>query len=412
MQTPHPAHEADSSPVLESPVDMPPRADEHANQISSGGRSSLTAGEHHTCLVWDGSVYCWGYGLAGQLGQGDLQNRAEPAMVPSLGRDNQSVFAGDLHTCAIKLSGAVYCWGYNQTGAVGNGRSGRELSFSGQARLHNVTHPTKVQGLDGIKILQIAATKTTTCALSDSGEVYCWGSGASYELGDGEKDNSQTRYVHHIGTAKKVAVLRDKAKEIQAGDRAFCAVTVNNRISCWGNLALPTEKAYPVVDLSSEKTPVSLAMADLHSCFVTDANQLYCIGDNWYQQSGLSSVANVWTRVDGESFTKISTARKTTCGITPARVVRCWGVCLHGLCGQQFIAKLISPTQAQNVYAYTTQRSIEIEGISGAVDIVVGARHACALLDSGKIKCWGNGFLGELGHGESQSSAEPLDVKL
>jgi alpha-tubulin suppressor-like RCC1 family protein len=114
--------------------------------------------------------------------------------------------------------------------------------------------------------------------------------------------------------------------------------------------------------------------------------------------------------VNPESFIKIATARKTTCGITPTKTVRCWGVCLHGLCGPQFTAKLISPTQAQNVFAYTTQRSIEIDGISGAMDIAVGARHACALLENGQIKCWGNGFLGELGDGESQSSAEPVDV--
>jgi alpha-tubulin suppressor-like RCC1 family protein len=187
---------------------------------------------------------------------------------------------------------------------------------------------------------------------------------------------------------------------------------VNNNISCWGNLTLPTEQAYPVVDLSSGRIPKSLAMADQHSCFVTEDSQLYCLGDNWYQQSGLSSVTNVWTRVSGEAFTKIATARKTTCGITPTKTVRCWGVCLHGLCGTNFAAKLITPTQPQNVFAYSTQKSIEIEGVSGAVEIAVGARHACALLDSGKISCWGSGFLGELGNGESQDSAEPMDVAL
>lgn len=395
-------------PVPDSSVETPDRMG--GQTLSFGGRSSLSAGEHHNCVVWDGAVYCWGYGLAGQLGQGDMQNYARPAMVSALGRDNQSVFASDLHSCAIKQSGAVYCWGYNQTGAVGNGRSGREYTFSGQAKLYNVTTPSKVLGLDGVKIVQIAATKGTTCALADSGDVYCWGSGANYELGDGEKDNMQTRIAHHIGSAMKVTVLQEAAKEIQAGDRAFCAVTVSNRTTCWGTLSLPAERAYPVVDLSSSQAPDSLAMADQHSCFIAEGNQLYCIGDNWYQQTGLSAVANVWTRVNGESFTQISTTRKTTCGITPSKTVRCWGVCLHGLCGPQFTAKLISPTQAQNVFAYSTQRSIEIEGISGAMEISVGARHACALLDNGQIKCWGNGFLGELGDGESQNSAEPVDV--
>lgn len=382
----------------------------NAQAFNFGGKNSLTAGEHHSCVLSNGAVYCWGYGLAGQLGLGDMQNRAKPVMIEALGHDNQNVFTGDLHSCAIKQSGAVYCWGYNQTGAVGNGRSGREFTFSGQAKLYNVTSPTRVLGLDGLKIVQIAATKITSCALDDQGDVYCWGTGANYELGDGEKDNAATRVAHHIGAAQKVSVLEEPAKEIHAGDRAFCAVTISHEIKCWGTLSLPTERAYPVVDLSAEQIPLSLAMADQHSCFVTAAQQLYCRGDNWYQQTGLAAVANVWTRVNGESFTKIATARKTTCGITPNRRVRCWGVCLHGLCGPQFTAKLISPTQAQNVFAYTTQRSVEIEGLTGAVEIAVGARHACALLENGQIKCWGNGFLGELGDGEGQSSAEPVDV--
>jgi alpha-tubulin suppressor-like RCC1 family protein len=387
---------------------LPHRMD--GQPLNFGGKNSLTAGEHHSCVVSDGAVYCWGYGLAGQLGLGDMQNRAKPVMIEALGQDNQKVFTGDLHSCAIKQSGAVYCWGYNQTGAVGNGRSGREFTFSGQAKLYNVTSPTRVLGLDGLKIVQIAATKITSCALDDQGDVHCWGTGANYELGDGEKDNAATRVAHHIGAAQKVSVLEEPAKEIHAGDRAFCAVTISHEIKCWGTLSLPTERAYPLVDLSAAHIPLSLAMADQHSCFVTATQQLYCRGDNWYQQTGLATVANVWTRVNGESFTKIATARKTTCGITPNRSVRCWGVCLHGLCGPQFTAKLISPTQAQNVFAYTTQRSIEIEGLTGAVEIAVGARHACALLENGQIKCWGNGFLGELGDGEGQSSAEPVDV--
>jgi alpha-tubulin suppressor-like RCC1 family protein len=389
---------------------FPARGDADLSQ--PGGIRSLSVGEHHSCVIWDGGVHCWGYGLAGQLGQGDFQNQAEPVFVEALGLDNIAVATGDLHSCAIKASGEVYCWGYNQTGAVGNGKSGREYAFSGQAKGNNVTQPSLVQGLTGVPIVQVAATKSTTCALAQSGDVYCWGSGSSYELGDGQMESLQNRYNHHTGVAQKVTVLPEKAKSIHAGDQAFCALTVMDRVICWGKLTLPTEKDYPVVDLSPGRPTLSLTLADQHACFVSDKNELYCIGDNWYQQTGLSSIVSTWTRVNGESFTRISTARKTTCGITPNRTVRCWGVCLHGLCGTQFAAKLVSPTQAQNVFAYSTQKSIEIEGISGAVEISVGARHACALLDSGTIRCWGNGFLGELGHGESRSSAEPMAVNL
>src|SRR4051812_45951368 len=73
-----------------------------------------------------------------------------------------SVVLGDDHSCALTLSGRVYCWGRNYSGQLGDGtRSDR-------------SRPTLVQGID--QISQLAAFGARTCATRRDGTVFCWGS--------------------------------------------------------------------------------------------------------------------------------------------------------------------------------------------------------------------------------------------
>jgi alpha-tubulin suppressor-like RCC1 family protein len=81
----------------------------------------LAAGAQHTCaLVTDGSTFCWGQNLYGQLGDGTTENRASPVRVSgdvSLSR----IHAGGALTCGLTTGGEEYCWGLNQDGQLGDG---------------------------------------------------------------------------------------------------------------------------------------------------------------------------------------------------------------------------------------------------------------------------------------------------
>jgi alpha-tubulin suppressor-like RCC1 family protein len=86
-----------------------------------GVPTRLAAGAVHTCaLVEDGSAYCWGQNLSGQLGDGTTQNRATATPV-SGGHRFTEIYAGGAQTCAITASGEEYCWGLNQSGQLGDG---------------------------------------------------------------------------------------------------------------------------------------------------------------------------------------------------------------------------------------------------------------------------------------------------
>jgi len=84
----------------------------------------------HLCAVReDGSVWCWGHGILGELGDGEnsQRTRAVQARLGRGGRDAgpltgvSQVSAGQLMTCAHSNSGKAWCWGWNASGKLGIG---------------------------------------------------------------------------------------------------------------------------------------------------------------------------------------------------------------------------------------------------------------------------------------------------
>ncbi len=78
----------------------------------------------HACVVQDGGVWCWGLDDHGQLGDGNLGFQNKPVPVAGLTEAVKSVAIGSKHTCGITVSGAVYCWGSNSDGQLGDGTKG------------------------------------------------------------------------------------------------------------------------------------------------------------------------------------------------------------------------------------------------------------------------------------------------
>lgn len=82
--------------------------------------TTISAGSGHYCaLVGGGAMYCWGLNQSGQLGDGTTTNRNRPGLVLG-GISFTSVSAGGEHTCGLATTGIVYCWGLNSGGQLGN----------------------------------------------------------------------------------------------------------------------------------------------------------------------------------------------------------------------------------------------------------------------------------------------------
>jgi alpha-tubulin suppressor-like RCC1 family protein len=83
--------------------------------------SNISAGGSHTCGVrTSGELDCWGANGSGQLGDGTTDDRTSPVRVGTAS-DWETVSCGIEHSCALKANGMLYCWGDNVHGQVGDG---------------------------------------------------------------------------------------------------------------------------------------------------------------------------------------------------------------------------------------------------------------------------------------------------
>jgi alpha-tubulin suppressor-like RCC1 family protein len=83
--------------------------------------AQLATGGAHTCgLTSDGTAYCWGSNVAGQLGDDTTTDRFTPEPVDT-DLSFVTIDAGANHTCGLTSDGAAYCWGLNNRGQLGDG---------------------------------------------------------------------------------------------------------------------------------------------------------------------------------------------------------------------------------------------------------------------------------------------------
>ncbi|MDP1834097.1 MAG: hypothetical protein Q8L11_04185, partial [Candidatus Moranbacteria bacterium] len=145
------------------------------NQIKGGGL--------YTCaLKNDNSVFCWGYNNRGQLGDNTLVQKLTPIQVLGVGAvgtlaDVEQIEAGYAHACAAKTDGSLFCWGYGSFGQIGDGMTTNKLT------------PVQVLGVGAVGTLtgitQVRGGYAHTCALGTEGAVFCWGYNGMGQLGDG-----------------------------------------------------------------------------------------------------------------------------------------------------------------------------------------------------------------------------------
>ena len=141
-----------------------------------GPIKKIFKGHHHTfALTKKGDVYAWGLNGCGQLGLGDQNNRHRPAKMtfPEDMGTINQIFTANSHTFALTESGDVYVWGSNYSGQLGLGDMERRTS------------PVLIQVMGPIK--QIFTGNYRTYALAENGQVYAWGLNEDGQLGLGHK---------------------------------------------------------------------------------------------------------------------------------------------------------------------------------------------------------------------------------
>lgn len=226
--------------------------------------TQLATGDFHTCaLEADGAVSCWGLGAVGQIAGGSTDDRYQPARILAPGRST-AIAAGAHHTCSIAPDGGVQCWGLNRFGGLGDGTRS------------DASTPVAVEGLDG-PVVDIVAGDDFTCGRLESGGVQCWGANSSGQLGDGSRsDRARPTRVAGI----------ESAVDLAAGGRHACAALADGSVRCWGANESGqlgdggrTDRLVPVRATDARQAR-SVAATDAETCSLDVEGRVTCWGSN------------------------------------------------------------------------------------------------------------------------------------
>jgi alpha-tubulin suppressor-like RCC1 family protein len=347
-------------------------------------RSIVALGFLHGCgRRPNGSVRCWGANIEGELGAGPDATEAfgeatTPADVPGI-TDAVSIGAGNAHTCIVRKTGTVSCWGRNDEGQLGNGT------------LEDSYVPANVQTISNAK--RVVGGQYFTCALLADRTVSCWGKNESGQLGDDT----------HVDRPLPAPVKQlTNVLSLSAGDEHVCAVLTNHTVTCWGKnatgqLGIGTTTDAPLPTALSALTDVAqVAGSSGFSCARLRTGRVYCWGDNAEGQLGNGS-PNPSPNPSPISVPSLGDAVWLWAGFQHACAVRkggdvvCWG---RGAEGQLGIETL--PDGAVITPVPTPTRVV---GIPASEIVFTGGDRACALTAGGSGMCWGSNAWGQLANG-------------
>lgn len=172
----------------------------------------VDCGRYHTCLVKNGGeIFCWGGNDFGQLGVGDTAYRDAPDRVLNI-IDGVSVGVGAESACLIRTDGTGWCWGKNDVGQLGNG----------VPSVYEVA-PVPMTGLVDARLFGPGLDHT--CVVLDDNSVWCLGSDADEQLGNGMLGDSLA-----LGSVPGLA----GSAVIDSGAVHSCAVKHDGTLWCWG----------------------------------------------------------------------------------------------------------------------------------------------------------------------------------
>ncbi len=356
--------------------------------------ASLALGAFHSCgLDADGAAWCWGYDDSGQLGDGvGATNQFEPVQV-SGGRAYTTIAAGFAHSCALDTDGAAWCWGYDDFGQLGDG-AGATDKFE----------PVQVSG--GRTFTFLTAGSNHTCALDTNGTAWCWGSDSSGQLGDGPTATNRFEPVQVSGGRTYTGI---SAGGDAASSHYTCAVDINGTAWCWGNDssgqlgdgAGATNQFEPVQVSGSHKF-ATVAAGGSHTCALDTTGGAWCWGSDFRGQLGDGGgTTNQFqpAQVSGSrTYTTVTAGLQHTCAVDAAAAAWCWGTDGNGQLGDG---------------AGTTDQSqpVQVSGGRSYTTVAAGQAHTCALDAAAAAWCWGFDGFGGLGDGPGFTSrVDPIRV--
>ena len=322
------------------------------------------------------------------------------------------ISTGRIHTCALLSTGNVRCWGNGLYIGYGNGNT----------RIGDNETPASAGDVNvGGNVIQIATGSSHTCALLSAGNVRCWGENTFGGLGYGN--------LNIVGLIDTPASAGDvnvggTVTQISASEDYTCALLSTGNVRCWGQGAAGNLGYGNTNNIGDNETPASagdvnvggtvtqISAGDRWTCALLSIGNVRCWGEGLDGKLGYGNTNNIGDNETpasagdvnvGGTVTQITTGARHTCALLSTGNVRCWG---QGDTGNLGFGNL-GYGNTNNIGDNETPASAGDVNVGGTVTQISAKFHTCVRLSTGNVRCWGYNVAGQLGYGDTTNRGVP-----
>jgi alpha-tubulin suppressor-like RCC1 family protein len=366
-------HEAQASAAdANVPQRVEALAGMHVAGVACGAANSaaITVGEAAA------SLWLWGAGACGQIGDGAGRARRAPKRVELdvSGGGVAQVSLGARHAAAVLADGRLFVWGDNSMGQLGLAlEGGRTCSLA----------PLPLPLGDGELAAQAACGDAHTSALTRAGNLWSWGSGATKQLG--------VEQPAQLAGPTLIAGFPG-LRQVCVGSEMTAAVTAAGDLFLWG---APIQSATPLRVDTLADVSVAAACVAVRGAFAA----LYCAAAGavlveWGGAQVSQLRVEQMAPLRGRRLRAVARGAEHSVAVTESGSVLTWGGNANGQLGT-----------GEGVAAAPLPRSVAL--IEPVVEVACGRDHTLALSVSGTLFAWGCGSLGRLGLRSEADSSRP-----
>jgi alpha-tubulin suppressor-like RCC1 family protein/serine/threonine protein kinase len=353
------------------PTIAPTTAPTPSPQPVSNERMTVAAAGSHTGYVISssGALWAWGSNSSGQIGDGTTVNRFNPVRISGV---YTAVSGGSSHTMAIRNDNSLWAWG--GAGRLGDGTANGQLS------------PIRIMD----NVVAVSAGNFHTAAITNDRNLWAWGHNNNGQLGDG------TTVARH----SPVRIIAD-VSAVSVGESHTMAITSDGNLWAWGwnehgQLGNGSNRNVNEPTFIMENVR-AVSAGNHHSMVIRTDGSLWSWGRNGSGQLGRGSTSARQNRPEKilDDVLTVSAGFNHTVAIRADRSLWAWGANDRGQLGD----------------GTNTNQSSPVRIMDNVAHVSAGHSFTIAIKTDGTVWAWGHNVEGQLGDsGNASSRNSPVQI--